>query len=418
MKLLVNICAQDGIVSHNSGVGTMVKRYIYSIHKYAHKRKIDLVLNLFSPRYFSTSFGYDGATKCKNENLKNTTIYQLDNGSGGKKFFGSIDNWKIVSDETSKIINSFNLDEFDSVITLANDTPFAGVLERTIQSKKHVKIWIPHSTAKIHQSDNLNEISVAERISWEKNVVDFINSHKNNFLGSVGEFMGEHMVEEYGLDCEKLIPIFNGEILSHKTKYVYNERVKELYKELNKNNQILLCFGRPERYKNLHKAIELGAKLDMQTIVNTQEYYPNMPYVQFLKDKAELNGCKLYINEPFNFPQYILKKWGKTIVLLVPSEKEIAGLVVNEIRKFNKKNVLLVVNNIDGLKEQVTDGKDAILIDINNIEETADKIRSNLNKRNILKLRKGALDTLNTKYNFEKNFEMFINFLLNYKSEK
>lgn len=418
MKLLVNICAQDGIVSHNSGVGTMVKRYIYSVHKYAKKMKMNLTLNLFSPRYFSTSFGYDEITKCKNENLKNTTIYQLDNGSGGKKFFGNMDNWEMVSDEASKIIDNFNLDEFDSVITLANDTPFAGVLEKTKQSKKHIKIWIPHSTAKIHQSDNLNEISVAERISWEKNVIDFINSNENNFLGSVGKFIGTHMVEEYGLDYKKLVPIFNGEILSHKTQYVYNERIKELYRDLNKRNQILLCFGRPERYKNLHRAIELGSELSMQTIVNTQEYYPNMPYVQFLKDKAKLNDCRLYINEPFNLPQYILKKWKKTIVLLVPSEKEIAGLVVNEIRKFNKKNVLLVVNNIDGLKEQVTDGKDAILIDINNIEESANKIRSNLNKSNILKLRKGALDTLKTKYNFEKNFEMFINFLLNYKREK
>ena len=28
MKLLINLCAHDGIVSHYAGVGTIVKRYI------------------------------------------------------------------------------------------------------------------------------------------------------------------------------------------------------------------------------------------------------------------------------------------------------------------------------------------------------------------------------------------------------
>ena len=34
MKFLINLCAQDGVVSHNSGVGTMVKRYIECFIKY------------------------------------------------------------------------------------------------------------------------------------------------------------------------------------------------------------------------------------------------------------------------------------------------------------------------------------------------------------------------------------------------
>lgn len=32
MKLLINFCAHDGIISHYAGVGTIVRRYIESIN--------------------------------------------------------------------------------------------------------------------------------------------------------------------------------------------------------------------------------------------------------------------------------------------------------------------------------------------------------------------------------------------------
>ena len=33
MKLLINLCAHDGIISHYAGVGTIVRRYIEAILK-------------------------------------------------------------------------------------------------------------------------------------------------------------------------------------------------------------------------------------------------------------------------------------------------------------------------------------------------------------------------------------------------
>ena len=41
MKLLVNLCAHDGIISHYAGVGTIVRRYVEVIRKILSKKSID-----------------------------------------------------------------------------------------------------------------------------------------------------------------------------------------------------------------------------------------------------------------------------------------------------------------------------------------------------------------------------------------
>ena len=74
MKLLINLCAHDGIVSHYTGVGTMVKRYIKTISKILKERNIEYELNLFTPEYVENSFGYSQQTKILHNTLK---IYQL-----------------------------------------------------------------------------------------------------------------------------------------------------------------------------------------------------------------------------------------------------------------------------------------------------------------------------------------------------
>ena len=58
MKLLVNLCAHDGIISHYAGVGTIVKRYIEAFTTILNKKNIDYDLNLFTPEYYAGCFGY------------------------------------------------------------------------------------------------------------------------------------------------------------------------------------------------------------------------------------------------------------------------------------------------------------------------------------------------------------------------
>ena len=412
MKLLINLCAQDGIVSHNSGVGTMVKRYISSLLKFFKEYKLDYHLNLFTPEYNEDGFGFSKNTKKANSKLESVTIYELANGSNGKKFFGSLNNWQTLCKNVSNIINNINFQNYDYVITLANDTPFAGVVCSTKNCQNHIKVWIPHSTAKIHQS-KINDENVLKRIDWELKTINFINNTENCFVGVVGKFIKHHLIIEYNLLEEKALDLFNGETLFQETIYEETEETKRLFEKLDKNGDILLSFARPEEYKNLDASIRLAELLNMRAVIITQEYYENMPYVNFLRELAKKTNTNLYVNAPFHFPQYIIKNYLNKILLVVPSKKEIAGLVLNEIRRFNKDNILLVANDIDGLNEQVCDGQDGLLVNLDNLQEAADKISKIFDYETIRKINKNSMERLKKDYDFYKNLKNFLNNLLN-----
>ena len=413
MKLLINICAQDGIISHNSGVGTMVKRYVSSIENYCDNNGVILKLNLFTPEYFSNSFGYSKETEEELLKMKNVSIYRISNGSDGHKFFGNSFNWKKLSSNTIRIINKTDFKDYDYVITLLNDTPFGGVI-KSKNTKNHIKVWIPHSTGKIHMYGLKSILSKSkyERIKYEKDIIEYINKTGNSYVGVIGEFISDHLMKKYGLKKEKSVELFNGEILREETKYYENNRCEELFEKIKNEKEIILSFGRPEKYKNLHSVIKLSKYFNFKTIVITQEYFKGMKYIKKLKKISSNYNTLLYINEPFNYPQYIINHFKGNIILIVPSKKEIAGLIVNEIRKFNKDNILLIANNINGIKEQINDGIDGTLINLNNIKRSVYKIKKCYNKKYINKVVKGSYKRLTEDYDFDKNMSSFIDILI------
>lgn len=106
-------------------------------------------------------------------------------------------------------------------------------------------------------------------------------------------------------------------------------------------------------------------------------------------------------------PQYIVKNYNKPIILLIPSEREVFGLIINEIRRFNKDNVLIVANDRGGLHEQISDGIDGILVDLNNINNSANKIKKYLDDEVVKKINIESQKKLRNNYDLEKNFDIF-----------
>lgn len=124
MKLLINLCAHDGIISHYAGVGTIVRRYIEVIRKLLSEKKIDYHLNLFTLEFNEKSMGYSKELFRYHESLDNTSLYILSNGTNGETSFGNIDNWILASRNVAKKINDIDFSSYDYVINLCNDTPF------------------------------------------------------------------------------------------------------------------------------------------------------------------------------------------------------------------------------------------------------------------------------------------------------
>ena len=125
MKLLINLCAHDGIISHYAGVGTIVRRYIEAILKMVNDQNIDYTLNLYTLEFNNDSMGYNKEILQYHKSLKNTNVFIVSNGTNGISSFGNIYNWKIASRNTANAINAIKFDDYDYVVTLCNDTPFA-----------------------------------------------------------------------------------------------------------------------------------------------------------------------------------------------------------------------------------------------------------------------------------------------------
>ena len=412
MKLLINLCAHDGIISHYTGVGTMVHKYIYMINKILTKYNYDYHLNLITPQYNKDSFGYSDKYCREHSFNTKTSIIQISNGSNGTQNFGNIDNWKELTKNTAQFINQNITKDYDKIITIYNDVPFTNLARFLDTDSKHIKVWIPHSSGLIHNEDEFrqqNSQEQQERIDLELSAVQYINKMPMCYLGYISEYMKEHFVREYGLLKNKLLNLKNGEVLDD-IDFVFDDlpKIEKMFGKIKDYDNVLLSFGRAEKYKNHEATLKLGAYLDVKTIIVPQSYYKGQPIIDEYKKLAQKINAIVLDDAPFDFVHYFLKNFKGNIIVLIPSTKEPMGLIVNEIRKYNKDNILLVVNDIPGLREQVKDGVDGVLVNVEDFYNSAIKIKKYYNLKNMRFLKTNAFKTLKEKYNFEKTFENFI----------
>ena len=411
MKLLVNLCSYDGISTHYSGVGTIVMRYIEAILNYCKTYNIDYKLNLYTAESYEYTLGYKKSLENYHKSLPNVEIFKVSNGSNGETSFGTIENWKELSKNTEVLINDIDMSKYDKVVTLLQDTPYCDLVRKVKKCDNHVVVWIPHSTVKIHgdsSDEKKSGYDLDERYLYEQSAVNYINKTKNTYLGVIGKYIGNHMIKEYYLKPNKMLSIVNGELLNTETKYEETDEMKELFQEVEKNNRIILSFSRAEKYKNLEATMLLGREMNIKSVVIAQGYYKGQPIIEEYKELVKKTNTQLFVDVPFAFPHYILKHYNKPIILVVPSKKEIMGLVINEIRKKNRNNILIVANDIDGLKEQINDGVDGLLVDLNNIKEASNKIKRYLKNGSMIRMNKKSQETLKLKFDFNKNLSDFM----------
>ena len=412
MKFLINLCAHDGIVSHYTGVGTMVKRYIKLLPKYFKEHNIDYTINLISPEYKSDSFGFNNQTKSEHEKDKNLHIILVSNGTNGNVNYGKPEHWKKLCNNTANLINNLNLKNYDMCFTICNDTPFANLAKNiTNLSHKHKFIWIPHSTVLIQDEDSClpDYKSIAdEKLEWERESVNVINNTKFTYLACISKFIKKHMIDEYGLNQKSAIDLHNGEILDEKTEITPSKETKQIFEELNKYNKMIISFGRAESYKNLEFTINLQKYTKIKTVVIAQSYYKEQPILDVYRNLARQSKATLLIDPPFELAKYITQNFSGKLVVLLPSKRETFGLIPNEVRKLNKDNILVVSNDIDGVREQIEDMRDGILIKVDDLTGSAKKIEKFLDDKYLTKFKINGYKTLIERYDLYKNLSLFL----------
>jgi len=435
-KLIINLIAHDGISSLYTGVGTIAHDSLNVLCRGSlHLNNYIYTVNAITGKYNRKCLGF-------NKNIKNTTekelkninggLYECSNGSTGNVSYGNINNWRIVSLSAANILNKIAKENPDTLcINLCLDTPFAKVASYYLQHKKdnNIFVWIPHSTVLIHKIDsaiNSQKDYFQQRVKWERETIEFINTHKHLYVGCIGKFMKQHLVKDYKANIKKCITFTDGLDISN-TKYTKTLNQKKIKEQLQKfsipiNKKLLFSYGRMEAYKGFEYTIKAGGLLSKnryQTILMAQPYSKSDALIMKYKklfQQYNPTGIFLY-NYPFDLPHLMLQ-WHNTRILLIPSLKEPFGLIPEEARLYRNQYMTIVTANTGGLSEQIDDGIDGFFIDINNLNKGYTKMKEiiSMSPTQLKRINSRGYKRARSNYDLKKNLRKAIEEIL--KNEK
>lgn len=393
-KVTVNLLAHDGITSRYTGVGRIAFDSLRILCEDKKTSRLTHAINAITGKYNDKCLGFSQTTKdrsLKLLNRKNGRLLEALNGSHGEISYGDISNWHDVSISSASLLYDLSKQSPNDLnINLCLDTPFAQVASFFQQygddeQKKHIFVWIPHSTAKIHKVDSAIQgykDYFNQRLKWEQEAIELANKSDRVFIGYIGKFMKDHLIKEYSCRPEKLFDFTNGIDVDDPrfTKQIENSEIEEIldHFKIPKDKDLMISFGRLEPYKGFDSAIKIGGRLDQNTIVTvliTQSYSQQDPIIsKYQQMFGKYNPDGIFIsNYDFDLP-HVLLRWPRTKLLLIPSRAEPFGLIPEEARLYKNPNLRIVAMNKDGFIEQISNGIDGFLMDLTETEKSSEKI--------------------------------------------
>lgn len=415
-KIAVFYMAHDGITSHYAGIGTYTKSYLDNFPKIIgllKKGRLYIDLYLITPKYNKSFYGYNENIKQRNKSLAKKyggKLIEVDNGMNGLDSYGEIKNWNLCAANATKSIKNY-FPKYEKNIVIAVDTPFLRVgefLNKSCSKKNFSVVLSPQSTEQIHHS------GIFGRYKWEKKVFDYANRSKNVFVSFSSQYIKHHLIKEYRVNIDRLIPSMSGLSLGSErykkfTQGYIASRLQEY--DIPIDRQIVFTVGRIEKYKGFEETIKLflqiNKKIDPYLVMVGVSYIDNNPLIKKLvhaKTKNKIEG-KFIFNLDLVLPT-LLWQWKNTKISCHLSQFEPFGLAPTEARLLAKNNgPVVIVSDRGGLKEQIINSKDGFIASYGSIESyktITDKIFK-MSSMDLKKIRILAYGRVVERYNSFKN---------------
>lgn len=262
------------------------------------------------------------------------------------------------------------------------DTPFAQVANYFFDQYEYKNIefvWLPQSTVLIHKIDSgLGKILqrnnyIKERFIWEKAIIYLAKRNKQIKIGFIGEYMKKHLLVEYKAQKNSLVSLQNGLFFERLKENVISQRkISNILKSLGVplDRPLLFSFGRAEPYKGLDLVIKNSSDLIKErnyfVLILASPYFMDDPYVHDLNELAKKfpKDVKIVYGLDFLTPHYIMQ-WHNTKILALFSRAEPFGLIPAESRFYKNVNLSLLTSDLDGYKEQISNGIDGFKTQLN-----------------------------------------------------
>lgn len=406
----------DGIVNSYCGVGTATRTFIKSfpqVRDFLSKFDLKLSLHLITPALVPESLGYNEKIYKESSNITKGSggdIHFVTNGSNGMIPYGDSRNWLAVSHTTASKVLEISRN-YDKVIFFAVDTPFAQapyfveLQKEGFGVKNIISVLVLHSDVLIHQPDD----PPIDRLGWEASAIKNACLSENVKIAITSKFVYKHLEKNYGVPKKCFVEMQTG-ICPESERYKFSSQ-EEIINGLKKykiplDKNLIFSVGRAEEYKGFDILIKAIAKINMPAhLVFIASPYKTensiVPKLQALLKTSNISTTPIF-NLDFNLPRLICQ-WEKTRLVAQLSRREPFGLVPEEVRIWAQKTgPVVLASKRDGFIEQITDGVDGFLVDIDDTKTVTKKIDEILSRSEpeLSKIRRKGLERALRNYDF------------------
>ncbi len=384
-KIAILFGAYDGICSHYCGVGTMAKDFLLSFYKII--SHLQVKCEIYPICTLNTSFATSDKTEKEINNLiqKYPDIYKgirwIDNGTSGGDPYGNVNNWMILCSKVVEEIYNISCD-YDATIFIGQDGPYLGCA--TLFFKRYCAynvffINIFYSSVLYNRALPYDKITNYARLGWEYAAVLF--SKKNpahSMIYGNGKSFAEYLSSCF--EFKEVIPYVNNglNIDRMKSKIVSQNIIASHLEEYSipLDKSLMFTVGRCEQAKGFEYVIHFAGlmqRYNIHTVILMSQCEQNLDYYKKIKSLSNKNYITLIDKRDMELPSLIYQ-WKNTRIAVEFALRESAGLLPAEARFY--KRAIVVVSDIPGLAEQITDGKDGLVssVDSKTMSKTAKRV--------------------------------------------
>ncbi|MGE4799720.1 glycosyltransferase family 4 protein [Yersinia hibernica] len=333
----------------------------------------------------------------------------LGNGVGclwpyGDAFLGDLQNWKISSAAAAAKIIDIS-ENYDITLAFCHELPFSftpliASLHAAVEEVNLKIIYVSHGTAFNHEMPLPNP----ERLMAESLPIQWAKIDSNIKLGTISDFLADHLVSEYGADPQTFIPVPAGINISDPWYRIRSEQ--EICNTLSAygislDSPLAVTLGRGVYYKRYDLLLKAASYLgdDIHTVIVSD---PVLPELSALASQLDVNTS--IINSFDRELMACLIQWRNTRACILSAENEPNGLIPMESRWLaRKQGALLIVADSGGLREQVEEGVDGFVHIPGDAANLAEVIRHvcQLTEFEIDKIRQASAALIADRYNWK-----------------
>jgi glycosyltransferase involved in cell wall biosynthesis len=412
----VNVLVHDGVYGVHTGAGTSNHRFLKTLVKLGLGPKLNVIPIFTAPS--NPNFQQDFFLETLNFISTNKgVVIPIDNGTEGMETFGYFEHWEMACKNAVQIVRELCIANGTHLL-VSFDTPFILLHELLGDSSLKEQFFhahVPHSTGLIHDPD------YRMRIETERTAFVDITSSPSGALGSTCDYMKKHLLQDYGADERRIIPLTYG-TLTEDYHRINQSRIEQTVRALGieEGEKFVLAYGRAMPYKGFHIFLESLAKLRESSVKfvliaaardGGNDYIDSL---QKIMDDYGLRG-KLITHFDSTLP-YILQQSHQLAAVVVPSLAEPFGLIPVENFANPFSTAPVIASAVGGLGEQIEDGVNGFTFEAGNADDLAKKIQIilQMDDTNRKAIKKTAFDRARERNDLEKNVSTFFSHILRF----